>query len=590
MPFFRHRRGAGADAGEKDRFTGRIFRALWIPAMASSLGWALSDMADAVVVGQRMGAVGLAAISLILPVYMINCLFAHGFGIGGSIRYSKLLGEGKPREAVEGFNHTLQLALAFSVVTAVLGNVFMQPLLAALGTVPADGGLYTSTEAYLRILVSATPLFYLSNILNYYLRNDDNARLAGIGSVTGNICDIVLNVVFVIFAGLGTAGAALSTLIGQVIAIGIYLPGIFGKAHILQLKVIRPALRKAFSTLREGLASSVQYLFQLIFILVCNNILIRKSSASGVAIFDMIQNTSYLILYLFEGTTRAMQPLISTYCGERNESGRRNAAKYGFLCGMAAGGVMILLIVCAPGAVCSLFGLREAADITLACGALRIFCLGAFFAGFSTLLGSYWQSCGKERQSFIIQLLRGAVILLPCTVIFSSLDIAHFWWLFPVTECGALIIWGILYRFFFHDKADEYDHKRVFSRTISAGSDEVSALIADTESFCEEWQADIKQSYYVTMTVEEICLAIIGSGFADGKGYIQVTLISVGDEFELHIRDSAVSFNPFAMQTDKVSADGDYDMNAMGMRVIKTKAKSFFYRRYGGFNTLIVKV
>ena len=57
----------------RDRFTGRIFRRMWGPAIISSAGWALSDIADAVVVGQRMGAVGLAAIALILPVYTV-CL------------------------------------------------------------------------------------------------------------------------------------------------------------------------------------------------------------------------------------------------------------------------------------------------------------------------------------------------------------------------------------------------------------------------------------------------------------------------------------------------------------------------------------
>ena len=68
----------------KDRFTGPMYYRLWWPAMLSSVGWALSDMADAVVVGQRLGATGLAAISLILPVYMINCMMAHGLGLGGS--------------------------------------------------------------------------------------------------------------------------------------------------------------------------------------------------------------------------------------------------------------------------------------------------------------------------------------------------------------------------------------------------------------------------------------------------------------------------------------------------------------------------
>ncbi|MEG2288192.1 MAG: MATE family efflux transporter, partial [Ruthenibacterium sp.] len=84
--------------------------------MVSSIGWALSDIADAVVVGQRMGTIGLAAIALILPVYMINCLFAHGLGIGGSVRYSKLLAEGKPRAAVHSFNRTLQATLALSLL------------------------------------------------------------------------------------------------------------------------------------------------------------------------------------------------------------------------------------------------------------------------------------------------------------------------------------------------------------------------------------------------------------------------------------------------------------------------------------------
>lgn len=60
----------------RDRFTGRIFRRMWGPAIISSAGWALSDIADAVVVGQRMGAVGLAAIALILPSGPVSCIKA----------------------------------------------------------------------------------------------------------------------------------------------------------------------------------------------------------------------------------------------------------------------------------------------------------------------------------------------------------------------------------------------------------------------------------------------------------------------------------------------------------------------------------
>ncbi|MDR1482841.1 MAG: polysaccharide biosynthesis C-terminal domain-containing protein, partial [Synergistaceae bacterium] len=250
-----------------DRFTAKIFRRLWVPAAVSSLGWALSDIADAVVVGQRMGSTGLAAISLILPVYMINCVLAHGLGIGGSVRYAVLLGDGRVEDAVSSFNSVMRTALGVSVFSALLGNIFMEELLWALGTVPADGALYGATKSYLRILVTATPMFYLSNLLNYYLRNDDNGRLAGLGSVAGNVLDIALNVLFVLALGMGTTGAALSTAIGQALAIAIYLPGVFGASRVLKIRRTAFAPGYAFSAFREGFSGSAQYLFSLVFII-----------------------------------------------------------------------------------------------------------------------------------------------------------------------------------------------------------------------------------------------------------------------------------------------------------------------------------
>ena len=94
------------------------------------------------------------------------------------------------------------------------------------------------------------------------------------------------------------------------------------------------------------------------------------------------------------------------------------------------------------------------------------------------------------------------------------------------------------------------------------------------------------------MTVEEICLLIIEKAFEkQNGGYIQITLIACEDlEFELHIRDNARIFNPFSMETNRASREGNYDMDAMGIFVIKQKAKHFFYRQYQGFNSLIVRI
>ena len=576
----------------KDNFTGRMFGRLWVPAMFSSFGWALSDMADAVVLGQRLGTVGLAAIALILPVYMINCMFAHGLGLGGSVRYSRLLGEGDKKKAVWHFNSVLSLVLILSISTAVLGNIFIEQLLEILGTKPSDGALYTATKDYLRILVSATPLFYLSNVFNYYLRNDGSEQRAGVGSVIGNLCDIAFNITLVLVLDMGTRGAALSTALGQIISICIYLPGFFGRNHVLRFALPHAGwLKTGFSSLRAGLATSVSYLYQLIFFLLCNNLLIRMGGGEAVAVFDLIQNTSYLILYLFDGTGRAMQPILSTYHGEHNRPGMKHTAKLGLLSGLIVGGLLILFVEIWPKGMCLLFGIAGTDTEGLAHIALRLYAAAALFAGINILICSYYQACENERPSFVLETLRGAVLLIPAAFICSRFGLMYFWLMFLITEAGALLIFVLLSAGGRYHTA-ELPEERIFQRTVLSTAEDVVDVSRELEEFCEANGADAKQCMLATMTVEEIGVAILKHGFMGRKdGYIQITAI-VGDDgaVELHMRDDATSFDPFALETKRAGLDDDFDMDSMGVLVIKKRAKDFFYRRYQGFNTLIVKI
>lgn len=576
----------------KDKFTSRMFRCLWIPAMCSSFGWALSDMADAVVVGQKLGTVGLAAIGLILPVYMINCMFAHGLGLGGAVRYSRLLGQGKTKEALNSFNGILWLSLIFSIITAILGNVFMEPLLGLLGTRPVDGGFYKATKDYLQILVTATPLFYLSNVFNYYLRNDGSHRLAESGSVIGNLCDIAFNFLLVLVLDMGTGGAALATALGQIITICIYLPGFLGKKHTIRFSLPRLQwMKEAFFQLRAGLATSVQYLYQMIFLLVCNNLLIRLGGETAVAVFDVIQNISYLILYLFEGTGRAMQPILSTYQGEHNKQGIKNVVRSGFIHGLAVGGILIALVELWPMGACLLFGIAGSSSEALAVTALRIYGAAALFAGINILLCSYHQACENEKPAFVLETLRGIVCLLPSTFLCYGFGLKYFWFLFLLTEVSALLVFRLL------DIAGrfpvvEISQQRIFQRTILSNGEDVMDVCRELEEFCNTWEVDVKRQLLMTMTVEEIGMAILNHGFQGRTdGYIQITAIVEEDGLlELHLRDDATTFNPFDMNTSRAGVNQDFDMDSMGVLVIKNRTKEFFYRRYQGFNTLIIKL
>lgn len=307
-----------------------------------------------------------------------------------------------------------------------------------------------------------------------------------------------------------------------------------------------------------------------------------------VGIFDMIQNVSYLILYLYEGTGKAMQPLVSTYYGERNQKECRGilnkSLRYGAVAGIAAG----FLAAFFADRVCGIFGIYEGESLKVGIYALRVYVIGTFAAGISVLLATYFQSTGRERSAFVLVLLRGTVVLIPLLVFFAGMGMYGFWWLFPVTEILSLVLL-YLWQQLSYEKEAVFDEEKVYYRTIRNSNEDLNPLLSDIEVFCERWGSTAKQQYFMNMAVEELCVAIMKHGFENDHGYIQVTLLLKEDGlFELHIRDNAVSFNPFAVEKKETGEEFDFDV--LGISVIKKKGKEFYYRRYQGFNTLVVKI
>lgn len=577
---------------KNDKFTQKMFYRFLVPSLVCSAALALGNIVDAIVVGTRMGEPGLAAINLILPIYMVFNVFDIGISVGGSIEYARLLGEGKAKAAKIHFNRMLLAALAISILFAVLGNLFLPQILYCLGATAKGTALYEMSYAYAKILVSAAPLFFINFLLYYFIRNDDNQKLASIGFVIGNVLDIALNYVFVIVFDFGIEGAIWSTVIGQVVSIVIYLPHLFMKHNILGLQAVRPNFREIFKSFRTGLSTSNQYLFQFLFLLLANNILMRISGAGGVAILDVVLNTSFVALCFFEAMVATLQPLISTFTGEKNKAAASKVLKLCFTWGMGLSAVLILFIGVFAQNVCGIFGLGE--NLNLGGYALQLNCIGAVFAGVSMIMSAYYQSSNQAKWSFTIGLLRSLILLLPLTVAFGFAGVQQFWWVFPVTEAASLFVWVLMKRQSRAKTASlAMDETRIYSRIIENKDEDISMLISEVQEFCDKWDANVKQSYYVTMTVEEICQAIIKNAFEpDGGEYIQLTLIS-GETgiFELHIRDNAITFNPFDMITKKVDInDNDTELDSLGILMIKNKAQDFFYRRYQGFNTLTVRV
>ncbi len=576
---------------KKDYFVSRMFYKMLIPSVLSSLGYAISDMADALVVGRRMGETGLAAISLCLPVYMLMNLIMNAFAMGGSVKFSGQLGTGNEKEAVNCFNDIVKASLFSGAAFALLMNVFAPQVLSVLGAGESGTQLYGAGETYMRIISVGAPFMILNIVFAAFLRNDSNEIVATCGFIAGNATDLSLNIILVLVFDLGIAGAAISTVIGSVVAIACYMPAIVGKKrNVIGIKRTKTNFGQVISCFRVGFSTSAQNLFQFVFLLVVNRVMLSLGGEVYVAVFDVVYNISFIIIYLCEGTSEAAQPLVSTFAGERSEDDCRQVRRLSVICAVVlSGAAAILLSVFAEG-VARMFGISDEI-LPTAAYAVRIYCAGAVFIALNIVLSRYCQAKEDVRGAFIGVLLKNLVVAVPCVILFSLFTKTEIWFAFPAGEAVSFALF-MLYYGIAEKKRTRFDENRVYRVTLSGNDAEISSLLDGCEAFCDEWKAQPRQKYCVTLVIEEIVASIVRNALGhspDGK--IRVTLLAMPDgDFALNVLDNAVEYDPLSKLVGSKANRADFDIDEVSSLLIKKNTKKYLYRQCIGFNSLTVRM
>ena len=135
------------------------------------------------------------------------------------------------------------------------------------------------------------------------------------------------------------------------------------------------------------------------------------------------------------------------------------------------------------------------------------------------------------------------------------------------------------------------DDSNVFRAFVESRDADLGSVSKAVSEYLKGIHATAAQSYFAAIAVEEVCAVILGQPFPSNKGYIQFTIVPQDDgTVTLHLRDNAKAFNPFDLDVEGISLEDGRGLDALGIKVIKNKAQEFFYRRYAGFNTLVIRV
>lgn len=573
---------AGTVAGQERIFVDKAFRRFFIPAFLSNLSLALGGMMDSLVVGSKMGVEGLSAISLGLPIYLFYNLLSYGFSIGGSIHYASLMGAGKPKEANRLFATVLRFLLATYLVTAVLGLIFLPQLLGLLGASPDYPGVYAIAKRYVRAQLLCVPIMFCQGPFYYFVHADGAPKRAAVALTVSNIMDIVLKYIFVLHLNMGAEGSVWSTAIGAVFCLVICGKHVLGKHGLLRFSWPPLNPHGLYICIRTGFASAVQHIYQFVTVLCANMQLLSIGGPVGVAVFNVVYNLSQLFVAVTESTGMTLQPMVSTYQAERDIPAVKRTVWLSVLYGSTLSLVVILGFLIGAEPLGSLFGLSVEAR-SIGSPALWIYCISILPSLWNQITIYYQQTIGRERNALVIQTLRLLICFLVPMFALAPLGLNAFWWVFPISElctfCYTLISIRGLRKSVARPKADTIRSFSTYIQSVELLGDTVEEL----QRTCEDWGCTTQQSYYATLVVEEVCAAILEDAKNNHRSdiLIKLTVSADMDGFTLHLRDNSYEFNPF-------SSEEGVGPNALGMSIVRKKAKEFFYRRYQGFNTLLI--
>lgn len=282
-----------------------------VPSVVSSLVLVIYNMADTFFVGQTHNAFQVAAVSLTNPVFVMFMAFANLLGIGGSTAVSIFLGERKKIQTKRTASFCCYASIILGIVSGILIIIFMNPLLKVLGS---SENTYQFSKDYLFYIALGAPFIFFANTFGHTVRGEGAASASMIGGMIGTVVNIIFDPVFILIFNMGTAGAAIATVLGNIFGCVYYIYYFKRKSHFLSINFkdfyfLGKAARK---TVALGIPAGVNSALMSGSNIVLNNKLVSYGDAP-VAAMGVAIKVYLLIVFIHMGIANGIQPLLG-YC------------------------------------------------------------------------------------------------------------------------------------------------------------------------------------------------------------------------------------------------------------------------------------
>ena len=427
-----------------------------LPMMISMLIQAFYNIVDSMFVAQ-LSEDALTAVSLAFPIQSLMIAIAAGTGVGINALLSRNLGEKDFKGADRAAKNGVFLALVSCIIFAILGvsgSHFFFAIQTDYQQIVDYGTQYLSIITFFSVGIFLQITF--ERLLQSTGRTIYNMITQGTGAIINIILDPILIFGWFGLPRLEVVGAALATIIGQIIALSmsIFFNHTKNKEINLSMRHFHPHKRTISVIYKVGIPSIIMQSIGSVMTFGMNKILLMFSSTAAAVFGVYFKLQSFIFMPIF-GLNNGMIPIIAYNYGARNKERIKQTTKLSII--MAIGIMFIGLIIfqtCPRFLLATLF---DASDHMLEIGvpALRIISLSFLFAGFCIIAGSVFQALGNGVYSLIVSVARQLLVILPVAYLFAKVfGLSMVWWSIPIAEIVSLTLSAVLLKRIYRLKVD----------------------------------------------------------------------------------------------------------------------------------------
>lgn len=414
-----------------------------LPAMAAMLMVLIYNLADTFFIGQTHDALQVAAVSLATPVFLIFMAVGTVFGIGGTSVISRAMGEGKTDYAKKVSSFCMWGCVIVGIIMSVGMLIFMNPILSLVG---ASADTWELSKTYLVIVVCCGPFVLISNCYSNVIRTEGESTKAMMGTLIGNLINVILDPIFILGFGWDIAGAAIATVIGNVIGAGYYIIYFIRGNSLLsiRLKDFTVKDKVASSVLAIGIPAALGSLLMSISSIVTNSQMAQYGdmALAGIGVAMKVTMMTGMVCI---GLGQGIQPILGYCVGAKLWVRFKNVLHFSLAFSFTLSVVLTGVCYLFTSQIIRAF-LIDATAYGYALTFSRILLSTSIFFGVFYVLINALQAMGAGTAALIINISRQGIIYIPVMFLLKTIiGMTGLVWAQPVADITSLALAYVLY-------------------------------------------------------------------------------------------------------------------------------------------------